>query len=150
VNTTLDDPLMTKEQVERFAAVMLGGRAADLELGIGAHAGASSDLESVNRLLRSAMLDLGLYGPLTTGPNNDTRNWPRPGITLTEAVSREIDRSLTRALEIVRRRRKDVAALAQLLIVERVVTGDGLAQLLGHDTPVADTRSDGASAPRRA
>jgi hypothetical protein len=40
--------------------------------------------------------------------------------------------------------------LAQLLIVERVVTGDGLAQLLGHDTPVADTRSDGASAPRRA
>lgn len=127
---------------------MLGGRAADIELGEGAHAGAASDLENVNRLLRSAMLEFGLYGPLTTGVNTDTRNWPKPGMTLSTAIGEEIERALGRAAGIVRRCRDDVLRLVEVLLVERVVTGDRLAQLLGSGTRARSSSADDLPARR--
>lgn len=150
VQTGLDDPLITRDKVERLAAVMLGGRAADIALGEGAHAGAATDLDNVNRLLRSAMLEFGLFGPLTTGANTDTRNWPKPGATLSGAVGEEIDKALSRAGEIVRRHRDDVFRLVDLLLAERVVTGEGLAQLLEHEAPARDSIVDDTSMPRGA
>jgi hypothetical protein len=129
---------------------MLGGRAADVELGDGAHAGAATDLDNVNRLLRSAMLEFGLFGPLTTGVNSDTRNWPSPGTTLSGAIGKEIDKALSRAGEIVRRRRDDVLRLVEVLRVERVVTGEGLTQLLGSERRVHDSGADASSLPRGA
>jgi ATP-dependent Zn protease len=150
VQTELDDPLITRDKVERLAAVMLGGRAADIALGEGAHAGAASDLDNVNRLLRSAMLEFGLFGPLTTGVNSDVRNWPKAGTTLPAAIGEEIERALSRAGEIVRRRRDDVFRLVELLRVEQVVTGEGLTQLLGSETRVHDGSADHTSTPRGA
>jgi ATP-dependent Zn protease len=150
VQTELDDPLITRDKVERLAAVMLGGRAADVELGDGAHAGAATDLDNVNRLLRSAMLEFGLFGPLTTGVNSDTRNWPKAGTSLSLAIGEEIERALSRAGEIVRRRRDDVFRLVEVLRVERVVTGEGLAQLLEQNATVAhDNGADATSSMPR-
>jgi DNA polymerase III delta prime subunit len=145
VQTEFDDPLITRDKVERLAAVMLGGRAADIALGEGAHAGAASDLDSVNRLLRSAMLQFGLFGPLTTGLNSDTRNWLKPGASLSVAIGDEIDKALTRAGDIVRRRRDDVFRLVEVLRIERVVTREGLAQLLEQNAPAADESCADAS-----
>ncbi|MGN6683603.1 MAG: hypothetical protein ACTHKD_06280 [Devosia sp.] len=150
VQTELDDPLITRDKVERLAAVMLGGRAADIALGEGAHAGAAADLDNVNRLLRSAMLEFGLFGPLTTGVNSDTRNWPKAGTSLSVAIGEEIERALSRAGEIVRRRRDDVFRLVEVLRVERVVTGEGLAQLLEQSATVAhDNGADATSSMPR-
>lgn len=142
VNTRADDRLLTRDGVERTGTVMLAGRAADMLLGDGAHAGAAHDLDNVNALLRSAMLELGLYGSLTTGANTDLRNFT--GTTFWNFVGVETDRLLARASEIVDRRRDDILRLVDTLLVERVVTGERLAELLKIE---AEDPSDSAEEP---
>lgn len=126
VNTSFDDRLMTRHEVECLAAVMLAGRAADTILGGGAHAGAASDLADLNALLRSAMVDFGLYGSLATASNVDLRDWRGAGISLWSDISNEIDRLYDKSAEIVSRRRDDVLRLVEVLLRERVVTGERL------------------------
>lgn len=125
--------LMTRAMMERSAIVMLAGRAADTILGSGAHAGAAADIEAVNTLLRTAMLDLGLYGSLADARNSDLRNWQGDGVSLWTAISAELARLYDGAAEIVRRRRGDIVRLVEVLLVERVVTGDRLAEIIGAD-----------------
>lgn len=81
------------------------------------------------------MLDLGLYGSLTTGGNTDLRNWQNQGISLWTAINVELGRLYDRAAEIVSRRRGDIFKLVDVLLVERVVTGDRLADILGAEVP---------------
>ncbi|MHA6730196.1 AAA family ATPase [Devosia sp. A369] len=145
VNTRLEDRLLTRDDMEHIASMMLAGRAADMVLGGGADAGAASDLESVNKLLRAAMLDLGLYGPLTTAANSDLRNWQNDGVTLWSTIGDEINRLYDRATDIVSRRRGDIFKLVEVLLVERVVTGDRLTEILAADA-IEDT-SDGPAQP---
>ncbi|MBJ6988431.1 AAA family ATPase [Devosia sp. MC521] len=128
VHAKPDHALLTRDMVERTATLMLAGRAADMVLGGGAHAGAANDLETVNRLLRSAMLELGLYGSLTTPSNTDLRHYQ--GTTFWARIGAETDRLLELACEIVDRRRDDIGKLVEALLVERVVTGERLAELL--------------------
>lgn len=143
VHTAQDDRLMTRDGVERLVAMMLAGRAADSVLGDGPHAGAASDIETVNALLRTAMLEFGLYDSLTTGPNTDLRNFGSPGTSFWNVVRTETDRALGRATEIIERRRSDVFKLIEALLAERVVTGDRLAEILKTDTRVpSHTDSD--------
>ena len=143
VHTAQEDRLMTRDGVERLVAMMLAGRAADSVLGDGPHAGAASDIETVNALLRTAMLEFGLYDSLTTGPNTDLRNFGSPGTSFWNVVRTETDRALGRATEIIERRRNDVFKLIEALLAERVVTGDRLAEILKTNTRVpSHTDSD--------
>src|SRR5690606_11511547 len=91
-----DTGLLTREQIERTGTMMLGGRAADEALGSGGHAGAAADLESVNSLLRAAMLDFGLYGSLRTAKNSDYRDF-KNGVPLAVVIDIELNRFLKRA-----------------------------------------------------
>lgn len=109
--------------------MMLGGRAADEALGPGAHAGAAADLESVNSLLRSAMLDFGLYGSLRTAKNTDYRDF-KNGVPLAVVIDIELNRFLKRATDIVIRRQHDIARLVDVLLDERVITGERLDEIL--------------------
>src|SRR5690606_18966964 len=132
----------------RVGTMMLGGRAADEALGSGSHAGAAADLESVNSLLRSAMLDFGLYGSLRTAKNTDYRDF-KNGVPLAVVIDIELNRFLKRATEIVIRRQTDIARLVDVLLDERVITGERLDEILGasesaqpdlppdHDGPLA-------------
>ncbi|QYO76668.1 AAA family ATPase [Devosia salina] len=122
------DGLLTRGDVEDFVTMVLAGRAADISLGNGANSGAESDIEIANMVLRSAMLELGLYGPLTTVQNTDPRHWN--GASLWAAVTTELDRLHGRAVTIVSRHRDDILRLAEILQVERVITGDRLAGIL--------------------
>ena len=133
VNAELRDRLLTRDDVERIVSMTLAGRAADMILGGGANAGASSDIESANTLLRTAMLDLGLYGSLATSGNTDLRNWQDEGISLWTAINTELGRLYDQAAEIVDHRRGDIFKLVEVLLVERVVTGDRLAEIVGPD-----------------
>ena len=145
VNTELRDRLLTRHDVECIVSMTLAGRAADMVLGSGANAGASSDIESANALLRSAMLDLGLYGSLTTSGNTNLRDWQDDGISIWTAINTELDRLYNRAAEIVDRRRGDIFKVVEVLLVERVVTGDRLAEIVG--TEMADGNADDAALP---
>lgn len=124
--------LITRNQIERHGAMILGGRAADCLLGGGAHAGAAADIEAVNALLKSAMLELGLYGSLNTAATSDLRFW-REGASLWAAIGAELERLYDRAAEIVNRRRDDIFALVDVLLTERVVTGERLREILVSD-----------------
>jgi cell division protease FtsH len=121
--------ILTRSEIERFGTVLLGGRAADIVLGRGANAGAASDLEAVNHLLRSAMLDLGLYGSIKTAKNVDSRNF-RDGVTLATAIEIELNRLLERTIEIVTRRQRDISCLVEVLLPERVVSGERFHEIL--------------------
>ncbi len=129
--------LLTRMEVERIGTMMLGGRAADSVLGKGANGGAASDIEAVNALLRSAMLDLGLFGSLATAGNSDLRNW-HEGVSLWTAINVELNRLYDKAAEIVGRREEDIFKLVAVLLDERVITGDRLAEIIGGSEP-ADT-----------
>ncbi len=134
--------LMTRATVERSAMVMLGGRAADTLLGGAAHAGAAADIDGVNGLLRAAMLELGLYGSLINTRNSDMRDWQNDGVSLSAAIRSELARLYEAAAEIVSRRRDVIFRLVEVLLVERVVTGDRLVEVIGAD--VHPERSRGA------
>ncbi|WP_332719786.1 AAA family ATPase [Pelagibacterium mangrovi] len=128
VKPRINDGLLTRGDVEDFVTMVLAGRAADISLGIGANSGAESDIEIANMVLRSAMLELGLYGPLTTVQNTDPRHWTN-GASLWAAMTVELDRLHDRAVTIVSRRRDDILRLAGILLVERVITGARLAEI---------------------
>ncbi len=131
-----DQDVLTRAGIERLGTMILGGRAADMVLGQGAHAGAASDIEAVNTLLRSAMLELGLYGSLRTAKNSDSRNF-RDGVPLATAIEIELNRLLERANEIVARRQRDIFRLVAVLLKERVVTGVRFLDVLGHGSDTA-------------
>ncbi len=143
VNTGIGNGLLTRRDVERMATTMLAGRAADTLVGGGANAGAVSDIEKVNTLLRRAMLDFGLYNSLTNAANSDLRHWNQ-GISLWTTIGVELARLYEQASEIVDRRRRDIFNLVDVLLVERVVNGSRLNDILaaGHseDAPESPDR----------
>lgn len=143
MNTRIDEhDLVTRDRVERIGVMILGGRAADIVLGDGAHGGAAGDIEAVNILLRTAMLDLGLYGSLNTGANADLRNW-HGGVSLWTAIKTELARLHQRATEIVERRADDILALVDVLLAERVVTGERWQEILAPNKKAAVIAHDG-------
>ena len=126
-----ENSLLTRDEIERMGATM-GDRAADTVLGGGAHGGAASDIDAVNGLLRTAMVDPALLLA------DDRRQYRfaqlrGDGISLWTAINVELGRLYDRAAEIVSRRRGDIFRLVEVLLVERVVTGDRLADILGAD-----------------
>lgn len=129
VKPKLKDGVLTRGDVENLVTMVLAGRAADVTLGDGANSGAESDLEIANTVLRSAMLDLGLYGSLTIAATSDPRHWNN-GVSLWTAIAAELDRLHDRAVRIVSRRRDDIFRLVEVLLIERVITGDRLAEIL--------------------
>lgn len=129
VKPKLKDGLLKRSDVENLVTMVLAGRAADTVLGSGANSGAESDLDIANMALRSAMLDLGLFGSLTTGQNVDPRHWNN-GASLWEALAAELGRLHDRAVKIVSQRRNEIFRLVEVLLVERVITGDRLTEIL--------------------
>lgn len=142
VNTRIADRLMSRADVEDIAIMTLAGRAADEVLGSGANGGAAADLAAVNNLLRQAMLDYGLYGHLTTADNTNIYAWQK-GITLHAAIGAELKRLHEEATHLVKRREADIVRLADVLLVERVVTGQQLVDVVG----AKDGSSQHAGAP---
>lgn len=120
-----NDNLFTRDHIERVATAMLGGRAADEVLGVGGHAGAASDIDAVNALLRSAMLDWGLYGSLLNSRNADQHLF-KDGVPMAVAIDTELTRLLKRAIKIVTLRREDIFRLVDVLLEERVISGEDL------------------------
>ncbi|WP_280949093.1 MULTISPECIES: hypothetical protein [Methylobacterium] len=61
----------TAQQIDDHVIVLLAGRAADLVLGAGPHAGAVQDLRSATRLVAAKRVSLGLVGPLCSRVDPD-------------------------------------------------------------------------------
>lgn len=75
------------------------------------------------------MLDLGLFGSLTTGANTDLRHFDGSGTSFWSVMRAETNHALEPAAAIIDRRHSDVFKLVDILLAERVVTGDRLAEI---------------------
>lgn len=147
VRSALDKhSLITRTEIEHHGTMILGGRAADTILGRGAHAGATADIDAVNTLLKTAMLEMGLYGSLSTAATSDLRFW-REGVSLWAAIGAELARLYDCAAEIVDRRRDDIFTLVEVLLTERVVTGERLQEILPPDKKTAAVIARGDDDP---
>ena len=144
--------LHTRAEVERLGTVMLAGRAADIVLGSGAHAGARADLSAANCLVADAMVGAGLYELLQTPDTLQSLGWHLNGAPLHQAIASELTRLMDLALDLIGRRKKDVLLLAEHLVRERVMTGRRVGELLrtgASRPPVAqeDAGADLSAAP---
>jgi cell division protease FtsH len=120
------------QQVQDRVAILLGGRAADLELGAGPNAGAESDLEAATSILVAAIERQGLGGSLL--------HWPTLGLRDSELAGR-LEANLVELLEpatgIVRQDREQALRLTSLLLERRILSGGELVDRRGRRTPLA-------------
>ncbi|MCF1742050.1 AAA family ATPase [Paradevosia shaoguanensis] len=138
--------LLNMEHIRDTATVMLGGRAADIVLGNGAHTGAEGDLEAATRILLAAYERQGLNDSLLYMPAISTR--PDPSIVT--AVAKDLRHLLDRAITMVNAERELAYDLADRLIASRILTGKEVADCLGdrlrpasgarRSAPLPDTR----------
>lgn len=130
--STMPSIILDLEQIRDMATIMLAGRAADIALGNGAHAGAQSDLEMATQLLlaaheRQGLGDSLIYMPALNG---------RASAAVADAVARDMRALLDRAITMVAAEREAAYGLAERLIIARVISGKELAEYLG-DRPRA-------------
>ncbi|MCK8780850.1 AAA family ATPase [Rhizobium sp. NTR19] len=126
-------------------AMILAGMAAEKVILQQAHDGsggaAGSDLQHASDVATLMLANLGLeslqYAEVASSKELDELRRSDP--ELRSRVEKLLARSLERASDIIRRRRKDVDALVGLLLEREVVRGDEVMELLGRTT-----RGDGA------
>ncbi|MDB5561221.1 MAG: cell division protein FtsH, partial [Hyphomicrobiales bacterium] len=119
----------TRQDVQDMATTLLAGRAADLVLNGGAHAGAQADLAMATKLLADAMAAWGLYDTLVdTSPalGGSTRLSP----ALAQAVNLELKRLLKRAVTMVEAEPALVHRLADALLRQRVLGAAEIEQII--------------------
>ena len=102
----------------------MGGRAADMVLGDGAHAGAMADLAAASRMLENAICQWGLFGSLRWRKDVNGRDE-----AIEALIASELDARLEEAMAIIEHRHEKVEELAKLLITERVLSGNRVAAL---------------------
>lgn len=113
-------------QISDLVTVKLAGRAADMVLGAGAHAGAEADLAQATKLVRSALVQQGLGDTLV---HRETRQI-QAGV-LDAEIDRHLKRFLQRARDIVEKNRRLVLKLAERLMVAKVLSSREIAEVLG-------------------
>lgn len=119
----INSHIPNRTEVEAMTTVMLGGRAADVVLGKGAHAGAELDLHMATSLLRKAMAEWGLYDTLMRAGS------PHALQKLDTQVERLLQSLMKRSIEIVQREQIAVRALAEALLNERLMDAATVARI---------------------
>ncbi|MBU2533623.1 MAG: AAA family ATPase, partial [Alphaproteobacteria bacterium] len=116
------------EELCDAVTVALGGRAADLVVGKGAHAGAEADLAGATELLRAALERQGLGNSLVHVPNVGAGS-----VDVRKAVDEQLQRLLKRAVDIVAADRALVLNLAERLVAEKMLSGAEIEKALGEE-----------------
>lgn len=121
--------------IEEIVMIGLGGRAADITIGSGPHAGAQNDLARATKLLLDARLAQGLGEALVSHAAVSTRI---PHALLTD-IDRELRALLKKTIAIIEADRDTVLTLTERLLKERILTGDEIAAELGLKSAEKDT-----------
>ena len=133
----------TKTQLVSRIAMMMGGRAAE-ELVFGdITSGAANDFDQATMTARLMVEEYGMsaLGPMTFGPTSDITEWGRRWFEPTqispamqERVDTEIkkflDEAYQRALIILRKNRKKLDAVAELLVKKETIEGEEFEKLM--------------------
>jgi ATP-dependent Zn protease len=131
-----------RQELEAITTVLLGGRAADVIFGKGAHAGAEHDLEMATDMLRKGIEEMGLYGRLTSGTSLIARR------EVDEQIEEALQRLFKWAMLIVRQESEAVKVIADALLLHRVLDGADLLRIFashrsGHSLPPVEIEAAG-------
>jgi cell division protease FtsH len=131
-----DRCMYTREDLEDRICMLMGGRAAELEILATMTAGASDDIRRASELARKMVAELGMSDlgclHIATAPGQTTEPVEREARRIVEA-------QLERARAIVRQRRAEIDALAEALVDRDTLDRQEVEDLLpvrGHE-PVA-------------
>ncbi|HEY0674039.1 MAG TPA: ATP-dependent zinc metalloprotease FtsH [Longimicrobiales bacterium] len=159
-----DRYLLQRNELEDRIAVLLGGRAAEEIIFSEISSGASNDLERASDIARRMVTELGMsesVGLVTFGRRRSTflqgpeMAEPRDySETTAQAIDSEVRRLLTEgyqsALEILRRDRQFLEAIARRLLEKEVMDRAELRELLGLPPEPAEHRPEVGHVPDQA
>lgn len=145
----------TRARIEAEIIEILGGRAADIVLGSGPHAGASHDLRLATAHVVALHATHGLGDSLLyRGEAGAAAGLIAADADLARCLEHDLQRLMRASLRLITRNRRAVLALADCLIRRRVLTGTEVAALVGSNpevrrTPPRPPRAAVGRAPRR-
>jgi len=125
--TTRATEAPTWRHVTDMVALALGGRAADIVVGMGANTGAEADLAQATSHLLAAHETQGLRGGLVS--RHVINSVERSNTTL-KFIERELGRQLSRAVAIITADQQAVLALVDRLVTDKILAGSEIAAAL--------------------
>ncbi|HEU5016730.1 MAG TPA: ATP-dependent zinc metalloprotease FtsH [Pseudolabrys sp.] len=145
---TEDRFLMTREELENKMAVLLGGRAAELTVFGHLSTGAADDLRRVTDIARSMVTRYGmskrlggiaydrdprnfLTGPDLPPPPREHDYGEETAATIDEEVRAFVDQAMSRAMDILRKKRDVLERSAQRLLEKETLDESDLLELIG-------------------
>jgi hypothetical protein len=138
--TRMEHPgfIPTRAVIEDNVVIGLAGRAADLVLGAGASAGAVSDLALATRELSALHASYGLGDRLLhRGSVDDASALVRIDGRFAHSIEADLQRLMNRAIMLVNQHQPAVRAVAEALIVRRVLSGTQAQALMEASPPSA-------------
>jgi cell division protease FtsH len=135
----------TKSRILQQISAMLGGRAAEKIVFDEMTSGASNDIEQATRLARAMVVEFGMsdLGPINLGPQYDTdemgkAQWYEPAQispAMQEKVDAEVkklvDNAYKEALDLVKKHKKDLDAVAKSLLKNETLDRDDFEKIVG-------------------
>lgn len=115
-------PAPDRQELEALVMMHLGGRAADMAVGQGAHAGAAEDLATATSMISDGICRLGLYGTLThLDPDSSD---------LCQEIEAHLSRLLRRIVAVIKANAEAVRALAEALLARRILNEEEINRIL--------------------
>ena len=124
-----DEIHMTKSKLVKQMAMMMGGRAAEEIVFNDITTGASSDISQATRIAREMVVQWGMgeLGPVNFGPQIDLNDWGKAWMEpakvsdqmqsrVDEEIKKIVNAAFERAKEIIRKNRKKLNELAEMLV----------------------------------
>jgi cell division protease FtsH len=134
----------TKSHLIDEIAMTMGGRAAEQLIFNEMTSGAANDIDQATRIARYMVMEFGMsdLGPINFGPQMDITEW---GKSLSEAqqispemlskidveVQNFVNTGYKEAVDILKKHKKQLDAIADLLLKKETVEGDEFEQLMG-------------------
>ena len=133
----------TKSHLMGRLTAMMGGRAAEELVFSEITTGAANDFDQATRIARAMVVDWGMsdLGPINFGPTSDVTEWgrssyeasgiaPTTATKIDEAVSTILKQAYAQAIELLKKNRKSLDRVAEVLLEKESLYGDEFEKLL--------------------
>lgn len=134
----------TKTRLLDEIAMTMGGRAAEETVFHEQTSGAANDIDQATRIARYMVTEFGMsaLGPMNFGPDADVTEWgkrfseqpsisPQMQARIDEEIQRLVAAGYKQAVDILKKQRKALDAVAELLLKKETVEGEEFEALMG-------------------
>ncbi|MFZ5534721.1 MAG: ATP-dependent zinc metalloprotease FtsH [Patescibacteria group bacterium] len=134
----------TKSRLIEEMAMTMGGRAAEQIIFKEQTSGAANDINQATRIARYMVTEFGMseLGPINFGPQTDITEWGKSmyeqqsisqemQAVIDKEIKKLIDAAYAKALELLKKYRKDLDKVAEELVKKETLEGDDFVALLG-------------------